>query len=217
MKEKKIINCFILIIILMSNMGMSYPKEYSRLKVSIFHIHPYQYIVKNLPSPPVEEGVLSGIQGTKTGGHTTGFFPDGIVLIETGLFQSNEDLIRVIKDKVMFSCPDWVNIVPISETSFHVNTKKLEVSVINEEFFKPPPRYFVRKILLNVQPLSIKNEEAVIKVKVKFSTQLKPTEKKELLDQAFLIKIPRTLLVGFSATDEGKRGAIYWLAISFED
>lgn len=101
MKNKKFITIFLSVIILLtiSNIGMAFQNQDLRMKVSIFQIPPYQSIVKSEPTPPPEKGGVGEIRGTMTGGYVTASFPDGIVLFESDISQSNTDIIKFIKDK----------------------------------------------------------------------------------------------------------------------
>jgi hypothetical protein len=216
MKEKKCtyIFFFAIIILSLSSMCIAYQNQDLKLTITIFLIPPHQSIVKGGEPPPAKEGEVGGVRGEQIGGYVTASFPDGIVLFESDLFKSIEDFTKSIKEHVRFCCPEVVSILPLSKANILIDTENLEASVINKELYAPPPEYS-REYSLKVQPLSIENEEAVLKVK--FSIKIKPTdrEKKELLNQTLGIKFPKTLLVGFPAKEDGHRGTVYWLAFSF--
>jgi len=219
MKKIKIIGYFIALFFLISitQIGMSLENQNLNLKVSIFQVPPYQGIVKSESTLPTEEGVVGGIRGSVIGGYITTSFPEGIVIFESGIFQSNTDIIRFIKDKTKSTFPYFVGILPIADVLILVNAENLEISIAEEQVYPPRNKHLIVDYLLKVLPLSIQNEEAVFKFR--FSAKYKETkgDKKKLLDQIFGVKFRRTLLVGFPTNEDRGRGVVYWLAFSFED
>jgi hypothetical protein len=207
----------IFVLVSLSYTGKSNQSKDLKMKVGIFQIPPYQSVVWNEPSPKTKEGVTGGIRGTMTGGNVTGSFPDGIVLCETDRFPNNEDLYKVIKEKVKF--PDLTRILPVGNIYFLIDTTKLDATVIDKEVEMYPSRrrHLMKEFSLQFMPVAVEGGEAVIDVK--FSVQIDEDEpdKKKLLDQTFGVPHSRTLLVGFPTNDERGRGTVYWLAFSIEN
>ena len=196
-------------------LSMSFQTQVQKIDVHIFQVPAVQAIVKNEPSPPAEEGVVQAIRGSKTGGYITGFFPDGIVLFETDLKQSHEDIINSIKERVMSSLPDWVKILPVAKVQVRISKDHLESGVTGVRNY--PQRYKNLEIDYDfkVRPLVISDEEIVIKVI--FSLKGSSGEDKVLLDQAIALKADKTFVVGFPTNDDSGRGTLFWLAFSISE
>jgi len=196
---------------------MSYRNPDINLKVRIFQIPPHQSITKTLPSPPAKEGEVTGIRGERIGGNVTATFPNGIVLLETGLFQSNDDLIREIKEKVSFCCEKVLSILPVAEEDMLVKEESLLIPVKGRKMYTQRNSHLYVDYSLEIQPLLIQDEEVLSRIR--FSAKYKETEEdeKKLLDQTFGLKYSRTLLVGFPTNENHRRGTVYWLALSFEN
>lgn len=219
MRDRYFFRVFLIIIVsaLFSSTGESNQSKDLKMRVSIYQIPPYQSVVWNEPSPKTEEGVVGGIRGTQIGGNVTVYFPDGAVLFKTDRFLDNEDLYKVIKEKVKF--PHLTRILPVGNIYFLIDMAKLDAKVIREEVEMYPSRrrHLMKEFSLQFMPVAVEDEEAVINVK--FSVQIdedKP-DKKKLLDQTFGVPYSRTLLVGFPTNNAGGRGTVYWLAFTVEN
>ena len=188
-----------------------------KMKVGIFQIPPWQIIVKSEPAPNTKERDLGVIRGTQTGGPLTVYFPDGIVLCKTDRSLDNEDLYKVIKEKVKF--PNLTRILPVGNIYFLIDTENLDATVIDEEveIYPPRRRHLIKEFSLHFMPVAIESEEAVINMKFSVQTDQNTPDKKKLIDQTFGVPFSRTLLVGFPTNDETGRGTVYWLAFSIED
>lgn len=219
MKRKSVCHFLAIAVFLPLSLGrIDYQNRNLILKVTIYHIPPYQSVVKAAPIP-AKEGEVGGTQGTMRGGYVTRSFPDGIVLFESSSLRSNEDIARAIKDHVHFACSDVVNIIPCADVYILVDKKDLMTTLADEEYYPPPSMHghLVREYTLDIEPLLIENATAVFKIK--FAAEMNPSdnEYKVLLDQVFSLKYDKTLFVGFPSKDDGIRGTVYWLAFSFED
>ena len=161
MKKNKIINNFLVLFFLISTaqIGMPLEDEYLNLKVRVFRILPFQSIVTKVTS--TQDG---GVSGEVIGGKVTASFPEGIVLLETDLYQNNEDLVKYIKEKVKFSClGKKTGISHVDALNVFINAKNLEASVEGEGLY--PKTYGHAGNLLHVLPLSIEKEEVIFRVK----------------------------------------------------
>ncbi len=206
MKKNKIINNFLVLFFLISTaqIGMPPEDEYQNLRVRVFRILPFQGSVKSYPA---KEG---GIRGVVSGGNVTAFFPDGIVLLETDLYQNDEDLVRFIKEKVKFSgLGEKVKISKV-EHSNHTITKDRYIAIKENEEGKAVHLTRYGQYLLSIRPLSIEGRREVI-----LSVEFRNHEK--LLDQTIGVRFSKTLIIGFPTNEKGSRGTVYWLALSFED
>ncbi len=219
MKVKRLIIYVLCTIILFAlfSLGMSYRNPGLNLKVRIFQIPPHQSITKILPSPPAKEGEVTGIYGERIGGNVTATFPNGIVLLETDLFQSNDDLIREIKEKVSFCCEKVLSILPVAEEDMLVDEVSLFIPLRGGKIYRQRNSHLYVDYSLGIQPLSIQDEEAILKIRFSAKYKVAEGDKKKLLDQTFGLKYSRTLIVGFPTNGNHRRGTVYWLALSFED
>ncbi len=211
MERNKIIICFLVHFISISivQVGVSLEDGWLNLKVRIFRILPFQTIVK-AKSISIKDGKVGGIQGGIIRENVTASFPDGIVLLETDLNQDNADLDRLIKEKVKFSClSKRVGISQVDTLNISINAKNFETFIAGEGLY-PKIMYGHGGYRLIVVPLAIEKDELILRVKFQGF-------EKKLLDQTIGVKFAKTLLVGFPSKDFGGRGAIYWLAFSFED
>lgn len=213
--KKKMVMSSLLIVFLFSitKVGMLLDNENLNLKIRIFQVPPWQSIVMSVPTPPGEKGV----KGSMRGGNVTASFPNGIVLFETDLPQSNEDIIRFIKEQTRFTFPDFVNILPVADVYIRVDTENLKTSIIGERKYPPRNKHLITDYTLQVLPLSIQNEEAVFKFGFFAKYKVAEGDKKKLLDRTLGVAYSKTLIVGFPTNDNTGRGAVYWLVFSFED
>jgi hypothetical protein len=218
MMKKSIINISLIVTFLFSFPLISIPNQNQdvKLKVRIFQVPRIQSITWNVPAP---EG---GVKGMTVGGDVTVTFPDGIVLLETDMDKNDIELFKVIKEKVKFSCPDVVGILPIKSLIFDINRESMEVSLVKEELY--PQKPLKTDYSFNISPVSIGSEEIVLKLEFITQDKRSPANKEDegrtkrkLLEHTLGIKYARILLVGFPSNDNGARGTVYWLALSIEN
>jgi len=211
MRKIKIIDCFLVLffLILVNQVGMPLEDEFLNLKVRVFRIQPFQGGVKSYPT---KEG---GVRGEVSGGNVTAFFPDGIVLLETDLYQNDEDLIKFIKEKVKFSgLGEKVEIFSIGAWSLGI-PKNLEAyleELKRKEEKEVDSTVYVKSYepyLLSISPLLVQRGEVILRVVFH--------NFERLLNQTIAVKLRRTLLVGFPSHVKGRREVAYWIVFSFED
>jgi hypothetical protein len=216
MSNVALMKAVLLILVLMAfpRMGLSFQSQVLEFEVKIFQIPAYQSIVSSVPSLPKEEGVVRGIRGTRTGGYITGFFPDGIVLIETDLCNNHEDIIQVIRKKVLSARPDWVQILPLADVQVRFDRDSLG-GVAGGRTYAQRHKHLEIGYDFEAIPLAVSDEEIV--VKIIFILKETTGEDKILLDQTFGLKFAKTLIVGFPTNDDSGRGTLFWLACSIKD
>ena len=196
-------------------LGTSSQTQIQEVDVKIFQVPAVQIIVKNEPLPHAEEGVVTGIRGTQTGGYVTGFFPDGIILFETDLKQTHGDIIKSIRERAMSSRPDWVNILQVADVQVRFNRDSLDGGVMGGRNFRQRHKHLEIDYDFKARPLLVTDEEIVIKVV--FSLRGSSEEDKVLLDQTIALKADKTLVVGFPTNDDSGRGTLFWLAFSINE
>ena len=200
----------VLVLLTISLLGLSFQTQV--LEIKIFQVPPVQGTVKNEPSPPVEEGVVGGIRGTMTGAYVTSFFPDGAVILESEVLHNNEEIIGLIKEKVMSSLPDWVRILPVADVQVKFNEEGLEGVATEGKKYPQRHKHLEIDCDIDVVPFAVRDEEVVINAVFR----LKDTNKQEkiLFDHTVGLKFSKTLIVGFPTNDESGRGTLFWLACS---
>ena len=165
-----------------------------------------------MKSYPTKEG---GIRGEVIGGNVTASFPDGIVLLESDLYQNNLDIVKFIKEKVKFSgLGEKVKISSIGAWSVGI-PKNLEAYLEELKRKKEKENVGIQYVkryepyVLAISPLFVQKGEVILRIKFH--------NFEKLLNQTIAVKLSRTLLVGFPSHVMGRREAIYWLVFSFED
>jgi hypothetical protein len=192
--------------------GISIQAQAQKIDVKIFQVPAFQSIIKTEPSTPAEEGVVGGIRGTKTGGYVTGFFPDGIVLFETYLKTSREDIKKAIKERVMPSLPDWVQILPVADAQVILSGERPEGAVVNSKIHPQRNKHLHVDYGFKATPLVLGDEETVLKLV--FSVNDASGEKKVLLDQPVALKADKTLVVGFPTNEESGGGTLFFISLT---
>ncbi len=212
---------FLLSIVLAAASTVLLPQDQKiKLMVKILQIPAVQSITVSAPSQPAKEDEIPAVRGIKTGGDVTQDFPDAVFMFDTEIDQSEEDLIKAIKEKTSTVFPVLVTILRVADIIFQVDLENFETTCIDERIHSLPPSHQHLSLDYELQiqafPFSIKDKETA--VKSKFSAKYKSSEgERELLfDQIVGVKSTRKLVVGFKANDDQERGSIYWLTFFME-
>ncbi len=211
MKKTKIIGYFIILFLLISvtQAVMPLEEEWLNLKVRVFRIQPSQGSEKSYPA---KEGVTrSGVSR----GNVKAFFLDGIVLLETVLYQDDEDLIRFIKEKMTFSdlgekveissMGAWRLRIPKNLEAYLEELKRKEGKEVEEIVWVKSYEPY----RLSISPLLVKRGDVILRVSFH--------NFERLLYQTIAVKLRRTLLVGFPSHVKGRKEVAYWIVFSFEN
>jgi|GEM_PF-5548155 hypothetical protein len=190
----------ILLIILFQNLNSQIP---IRVYLKIYEVPAYQSI---LSAQKTENG---GLKGTKIGGNVTATFPSGIVLLDSDLGRDASDSIveNYIKSKVLFGCPEIVNIFPVAKYELELNplseSKRIKEELsdfkgngLNYEIKIKPQFISDNEIILNLQ--FIKEIEKIKPFELlAFRKYKREFERKMILNQTFGFKFFKNYYIGF--------------------